>query len=365
MRILIFSPTVRAGTAQYTHCLANALVGRGHDVIVATSIGYEMSAFETHYEILEFVDRRRPRLGAMARFLKRMRQWKPDIIHYQGAQHPTTYLGFSYLLSSVVRAPQVYTPQDVLPHFKRPHQVHALKYLYRRMSHIFFNAQQNISVAEGLIGVDAARVTVLPLADLTAFVRETVEPTPPDVPENADVVLFFGQLQPRKGIGTLIDVLPDVIKRAPNAHLYIAGEAQMDLDPFYARIKELGISDQVTLRPGYATFDEMAGLFNRSAVVVLPYENGWNSGVLISALGFGKPVVATRIGGLDEVIIDGECGLLVPVKDAEALGHAVARTLTDEDLKQAFATGVPEAAARYSWEEIARQTDAVYTELAK
>lgn len=363
MRILIFSPTVRAGTTQYTHCLANALVTRGHEVLVATSIGYEMSSFKTSYEILEFVDRHRPRPGALFGFLKRVRQWKPDIIHFQGAQHPTTYLVLSFLLRTLSSAPQVYTPQDVLPHYKRPQQIRALKLLYRRMSHVFFNARQNIESVEGLIGVKTESCTVLPLADLTAFVRETVEPAAPDLPQNAQVILFFGQLQARKGIDTLIEAFPAVLESAPKAHLCIAGESQIDLEPLRKRIKLLGLVEKVTILDGYVPFDEMAGLFVRANLVVLPYESGWNSGVLISALGFGKPVIATRVGGLDEVVVDGECGLLVPPKDPAALGNALARALTDEDLKAEFRTGVPTAAARYSWEEIATRTEAVYVSL--
>jgi glycosyltransferase involved in cell wall biosynthesis len=360
MRILIFSPTVRAGTTQYTHCLANALAARGHDVLVVTSVGYEMASFQTQYEVLEVVDRHRPRPGALFNFLRRVRQWKPDVIHFQGAQHPTTYLGLSHLLSLVSRAPHVYTPQDVLPHYKRPNQIKALGALYRRMAHIFFNAQQNIDSVKELIGFKTDRLTVLPLADLTAFVRETVTPAPPDLPEQAKVVLFFGQLQARKGIGTLIDVFPKVLEQAPEAHLYIAGEAQIDLAPLRASIETLGIKDSVTIQDGYVSFEDMAGLFNRADLVVLPYESGWNSGVLISALGFGKPVVVTRVGGLDEVVVEGECGLIVPPMEPQALGNAIGRAITDDALIEAFREGVPKAAARYSWEEIAARTEEVY-----
>lgn len=365
MRILIFSPTVRAGTTQYTHCLANALADRGHSVWVATSVGYEMSGFSTKYEILEIVDRRRPQVGALMKLFQRVKRWKPDVIHLQGAQHPTTYLAFSYFLSAISSAPMVYTPQDVLPHYKRPNQTKALKFLYRRMSHVFFNAQQNIGSAEKLLGVKPANLTVLPLADLTAFVRETVQPVKPELPEEAQTVLFFGQIQERKGLGTLIEAFPRVLDRAPYAHLCVAGEAYMDLTQLRDRIQELGISKNVTMLEGYVPFPEMVGLFERADLVVLPYEHGWNSGVLISALGFNKPIVATRVGGFDEVIVDGECGLLVPPKSPDELGDAIARAFTDEGLKSAFKDGVPRAASRYSWEEIASQTEKAYSGVLK
>ena len=104
----------------------------------------------------------------------------------------------------------------------------------------------------------------------------------------------------------------------------------------------------------------MAGYFNAAQLLVLPYESGWNSGVLASAFGFGKPVVATRVGGFDEVVSDESTGLLVPPKDPAALAEAIVRLLRDEGLYARIVKNIEQTAGEISWEAIAKVSEARY-----
>jgi glycosyltransferase involved in cell wall biosynthesis len=203
----------------------------------------------------------------------------------------------------------------------------------------------------------------LPIADLTAFVREHVPAESPKIASDSLVVLCFGLIEPRKGIRTLISAAPEIFRLVPNAVLLIVGKPLMDLRPIHDQLANLGLQEKVCLVPQYVTFAQMAGYFTAARLLVLPYENGWNSGVLASAFGFGKPVVATRVGGFDEVIEDGSTGLLVSPQNPRELAHAVVRLLNDDALYAHMTKNVRRAAKEISWDTIARVTEGRYSEV--
>ena len=92
LRILFIAPAPRAGTVQYTHNLANALVDRGHRVTLVTGVGFELADYPRKYTALEVFDRYRPRPLRLCRFVWHCLTFRPQIIHLQGAQHPALYI---------------------------------------------------------------------------------------------------------------------------------------------------------------------------------------------------------------------------------------------------------------------------------
>jgi glycosyltransferase involved in cell wall biosynthesis len=360
LRILFIAPAPRAGTVQYTHNLANALVQRGHSVTLVTGIGFELATYPKSYHAMEVFDRYRPRPLRLWRFLWHCGTFRPQVIHLQGAQHPALYILLWALLRLLGNDCFVYTPQDVLPNSWRPYHIRAFRFLYARMRHVFLNAKQNEPLVIEHFGVPRHRITVLPIADLTAFVRTQVTSEPPHISAEAQVILCFGLIEPRKGIHTLLSAAPEVLRQIPNAMLLIVGKPLMDIAPLERQVAELGLQERVRLVPRYVSFAEMAGYFTAARLLVLPYESGWNSGVLASAFGFGKPVIATRVGGFDEVVDDEQTGLLVPPKDPPALARAIIRLLRDDALYTRMVENVQRAAGEISWEVIARMTDERY-----
>lgn len=365
LRIMFIAPAPRAGTVQYTHNLANALADRGHHVTLVTGFGFELADYPRKYMALEVFDRYRPRPGRLLKLLWHCLTVRPQIIHLQGAQHPALYILLWMVLRVMSRATFVYTPQDVLPNSLRPYHIKAFRFLYARMRHVFLNAKQNEPLVVEHFGVPRERITVLPIADLTAFVRTHAAQESPNVPDGAQVVLCFGLIEPRKGIHALLAAAPEVIRQVPNALILIVGKPLMDIAPLERQLEELGMKERVRLVPKYASFSQMAGYFTAAKFLVLPYENGWNSGVLASAFGFGKPVIATRVGGFDEVVRDESTGLLVPPKDPDALAKAIVRLLRDEVLYTRMRMNVRAAAGEISWETIAGLTEGRYADLLR
>lgn len=360
LRILFIAPAARAGTVQYTHNLANALAERGHRVTLITGVGFELADYPRRYQAFEVFDRYRPRPLKLCRFLWHCLTFRPQVIHLQGAQHPALYVLLWAMLRLLGNDCFVYTPQDVLPNSWRPYHIRALRFLYARMRHVFLNAKQNEPLVIEHFGVPRNRITVLPIADLTAFVRTRMISEPPHIPAGTRVVLCFGLIEPRKGIHTLLSAAPEVLRQIPNAWLLIVGKPLMPIAPLERQLAELGLQERVRLVPQYVSFAEMAGYFTTARLLVLPYENGWNSGVIASAFGFGKPVIATRVGGFDEVVDDERTGLLVPPKDPTALAQAIIRLLRDDALYTRMVENVHQAAGKISWDTIARMTDERY-----
>ena len=115
----------------------------------------------------------------------------------------------------------------------------------------------------------------------------------------------------------------------------------------------------------FVSVEKRAELFARAAVVVLPYVEASQSGVVPVAYSFAKPVVATAVGGLPEAIDDGKTGYLVPPRDEHALADAVVRLLRAPDLRHHLGEGGRrKLEAEWSPQAVADRTLAVY-ELAR
>jgi glycosyltransferase involved in cell wall biosynthesis len=135
-------------------------------------------------------------------------------------------------------------------------------------------------------------------------------------------LLFFGFVRPYKGLDVLIDAM--ALLRAHDTRLTVAGEFWSDVDPWRARIASLGLQERIELLPRYHSDEELAELFARADVVVLPYRSATGSAVIPLAYRYGKPVIASNVGGLGEVIHHGETGLLVEAASATELAKAIA-----------------------------------------
>lgn len=357
--MLLVVPSPVGGTPQYTHNLANSLAARGHAVQVAAARGGELADFRRCYRLLEVFDRL-PRPHRVARFLLEAARFRPDIVHLQGAQHPEFYLAIWALLRIVTGARFVWTPQDVLSNVTKAWHARLYRALYARMDHVFLNARHNLAAVCDAFGLDRARATVLPIPDLLAFIRQDVEPVVPPVPPGRRLVLCFGLIEPRKGIDTLIEAFALLRAKRPEAYLLVVGKPLVDPAPLAGAIARHGLEGDAALVPRYASFGEMAGLFGAAAVVVLPYHDGWNSGVLAAALGFGRPVVVTDVGGFPEVVGPSGAGLVVPPRDAAALAGALDALLGDEARRTAMAAAAARAAGTMSWDMLAERIEAAY-----
>jgi glycosyltransferase involved in cell wall biosynthesis len=143
-------------------------------------------------------------------------------------------------------------------------------------------------------------------------------------------LLFFGFVRPYKGLDTLLKAVG--ILKNHDITLRIAGEFWKDKDKYLKLISELGISDKVEIVDGYVSEQEMSRFFSRADLVVLPYKKSKTSGIIATAYGFGKPVLATNVGGFHEIISDGYTGKLVPPDDPKAFAEGISWFLNNREI---------------------------------
>jgi D-inositol-3-phosphate glycosyltransferase len=172
---------------------------------------------------------------------------------------------------------------------------------------------------------------------------------------SGDVLLFFGLVRAYKGLMTLIDALPAIVRERP-VTLVVAGEFYDAREPYDARIRALGLEQHVRIHDRYIPNEDVQNYFAAADVVVQPYVHATQSGISQIAFACERAVIATRTGGLSEAILDGETGFLVPPEDPQALARAVVRFFTGGHatrMEQAIRTrplpswdGLAEAVAR-------------------
>ena len=161
--------------------------------------------------------------------------------------------------------------------------------------------------------------------------------------------LFFGHVRPFKGLDIAIDAWSRMASRAT---LLVAGEVWWSDGQRYERqVKDLGLEDRVRLDFRFIPDDEIATWFAACDAVVVPYRHESQSGVALTAFHFQRPVIATRVGGLPEVIRDGVEGLLVPPEEPGALAAALDRFFSDPAARAEMEAGAAAAAKKYSWEK--------------
>jgi glycosyltransferase involved in cell wall biosynthesis len=279
-----------------------------------------------------------------------IRDFNPDVIHYQGG-HPWLDLA----LACLRRYPLVLTVHDCKPHpgdrlskktplwmetFAR-HQADEL------IVHTQFVRNQVVEAWPSA----SERISVIP------HIQIGRDSTPAPIQDDGRLVLFFGRIWAYKGLEYLIRAEPLITARVPEAAILIAGEGE-DFSPYRRMMVH---PDRFVVDNGSIPDERAANYFARASVVVLPYVEASQSGVVSMAYSAAKPVVATSVGGLPEMVEHGRTGYLVPPRNVPQLAESVTRLLLDADLRhQMGSNGKRKIEAECSPEVVARKTMEVY-----
>ena len=363
MRVHVVDPS--AYTPPYDHALCAALARLGADVELVTSeFAYGPVSAPQGYAVREaFYRRARGAPGSRARQASKALWHVPDMARYRRLARSADVVHFQWLalqwldghLLPTTR-PVVLTAHDLLPREARPGQASAQRRLYERVTAVVVHSEHGRRQLVEVLGVDAERVHVIHHG---AFNHLTTQPDELGLPRelaavDVPVVLFFGLLRPYKGIETLLGAWRGIT----GAELWIVGRPRMALEPLRA-LAPAG----VRFVPEFVPDATLPAYFRRADIVVLPYsrtERFDQSGVLATALAFGKPALLSDVGGFSEVAATGAARLVAP-GDSDALRAGLSELLADPAARERLASGARAAAAGpYSWEEAARRTLALY-----
>ncbi|MCP2257272.1 Glycosyltransferase involved in cell wall bisynthesis [Streptoalloteichus tenebrarius] len=206
-------------------------------------------------------------------------------------------------------------------------------------------------------GVAPERLHVIPSGVRRALFH-TVDGAPlADVPRPR--VLFLGRLHRQKGVADLVRALTLV----PSARLVLAGDGP-ERDRLARLADALGVADRVRFL-GFVPHDRVPSLLRDADLLVMPSRYEELGTALVEARHVGVPVVATRVGGIPDVVRDGVDGLLVPPGDIPALACALHRLVHDPALARRLARQARAHADQYTWEVLAGQVLDVYREVLR
>lgn len=370
----------------YDTSLCEALHRRGARVVLACSRLPSREALRTDFETWEwFYDTaHRPflvRAGHrvrrivrgmehvldMRRLLAAIRARRPSVVHFQWLPLPVIDRSSMAAIRRV--APVVLTLHNSTlerGQFGSKLQQIGYRSAVRRADAVVVHTafSRDRVLAAGL--VEEQRLHVIPHGALEYY-RSLGRPEPdvPNVEGGRPVLLFFGAIAWYKGVDLLLRAfatLPDEVRA--QCDLVIAGKAACDVDSLKRLAQSLGIGASVRWDVRYVPEAELAALVRAADVVVFPYRSIDQSGALMTAIAFDKPVVATRVGGFSEIIRDGEHGYLVASEDVPQLSKAIASLILDKATRARMKLAVRNLRlTKLGWDSIAEKTVSLYERL--
>lgn len=183
------------------------------------------------------------------------------------------------------------------------------------------------------------------------------------IPKGAPIVLYVGRLERCKGIPILLAAAKQVIATLPSTRFVLAGASHPTLSKTALQqlIRDLGLHEHVLLL-GHVAWEQLKCWYQRAAICVLPSFYETFGLAALEAMAWGIPVVATKVGGIPEIIEHGQTGLLVRPGDTDALAKALVELLQDPQQRQSMGQmGYKRAHAVFSQERAVRETLAVYS----
>lgn len=268
-----------------------------------------------------------------ATLLREISAAKPDIFHIQWGKLPV----FDNWLIERIKAlgvRVVYTVHDLTPPMTTGTPLEQLGRLYAHADALIFHSAANREDFRRVFPLlPLSRMHVIPhLAMKNSLMppgatREAAR-TRLNFPADAPIFLFFGTLRPYKGIDLLIEAFSRIVPKHPEMRLMVVGNPAQPGDvPPLTKLEKYRAN--LYMRPEYIPFDE-AWLYHLAAdVIVFPYRNVYQSGALLTAMGYGRPVIVTDVGGMPETI-DGN-GWIVPPENCARLAEVMLDAVSDRE----------------------------------
>ena len=368
MRVQIVDPA--AYTPPYDHALAAALARADVEVELLTChFPYGPVPRERGYEVTEVFYRRGSRdgIGPRRRRALRAAEHVPDMLRHRRHARGADIVHYQWLpiprLDQRLLAPV--HPRVFTMHWRLPEAgsrvAGTLRDLLARMDAVIVHTEHGAGRLSVDFGVDPAKLAVIPHGALDYLTRQQDEQPLPQELQGVEgpVILAFGLVRPYKGT----DVLLRAFRELEGAELWVVGMPRMPMEPLRELAAEAG--GRVRFIDRFVTDPEIPAFMRRADLVVLPYRNIEQSGVLYTALAFGRPLVLSAVGGFPEIAAQG-AARTVPPEDPAALASALAELLADRVERERLAAGALTAAqGPYSWDRIGRDTAALYRRLLR
>jgi glycosyltransferase involved in cell wall biosynthesis len=364
VRVHVVDPS--AYTPPYDHALCEALAAQGLDVeLITSAFSYAPTPVPAGYRRRElFYRAARGAPGSQRRRALKLAEHVPDMVRLRAHAATADLVHFQWLALPSLDGlllprgrPLVLTAHDVLPREGSASRRAAHARLLGRFDALIAHSAHGANRLTTELGLDPARVHVIAHGAFAHLAAMPPAPLPAELAAGSDqpVVLCFGLIRPYKGIDVLLEAWRDV---APGAELWIVGRPRQDVAALRA-----SAPPSVRWVPRFVTDGELAACFRRADLLVAPYREVEQSGVVATALAFGTPLLLSDVGGFGEVAGAGAAALVAP-GDAGALASALTSLLADGPRRERLSHAARMlATGDWSWDSVARRTRALYESL--
>ena len=364
MRCVLIGPTYpfRGGISHYTTLLCQNLRQR-HEVEFYTftrqypsflfpgPTDRDPSELPLRADAIPLIDPVNPLTWLRA--ARRIRDSRPDLLIMQWwvPYWAPTFATIAFLTRRFSRTRILFICHNVVPHERGFADRLSARITLRHGHHFIVHSQRDLVDLKAMLPQAEGTRAALPICDFFSNARLSQQEAKRELNVSGKkVLLFFGFVRPYKGVEYIVRAMPEILREV-KAHLLIVGEFWSPESDYRTLIDQLGLSHAVSIVNAYVPNEEVALYFTAADLVVLPYLEATQSAVVPMAYWFERPVITTRVGGLAEVVKDGETGFLVPPADSEALAAAIVRFFGNR-LEECFAANIRNERQRFSWDRL-------------
>ena len=405
LHIMVVEPRGSGGMIHYAYQLCGALSKAGAQVTLVTADKYEMENYPHNFTVRKqmklwsstdaaetviahnwlgrMVGKIYRRGRRVMRGIRLIVEWirltnylisaRPDIIQFGSIEFPFEAIFLHILKRNKLVLSQVCHEFELREKSNNPltnFSNQLSRWVYNAFSIIFFHAESNQQRFLELFNIPKERLHIIAHGNEGLFLSGRSEKMTRarmqeryGIVEDMPVILFFGNLTPSKGLPDLLKAFSQVYAKETRARLMIVGRPSkfIDMDELTQLASELEISDATIFDARYILMEEVPPLMEMATVVMYPYLTSTQSGALQVAYTFGRPVIATKVGGLPEVVEDGKSGLLVSASAPDELAQAILKLIEDPGLATKMGAYAKQLSnTKFSWDAIALKMLSVY-----
>lgn len=302
---------------------------------------------------------------AMRELVQRVRTLRPDVVHFQWL--PLPLVDLAAIRACRRQCPLVFTMHNTSIFHGSSSRLQGLgtQRAYALFNRIVVHSEFGKRAALAAGRATEAQLVLIPHGAFTHY----AELSPPEhvEREGPQTILFAGSIKQYKGLDVLIRALAHLSSSygPGELRLVVAGQPGMPMESVRELANSLRVDHLIEWRLRHQSEQELADALAHSHIVVLPYREIDQSGVLLAAVGMGRAVVASAIGGIPEIIEHGVNGLLVAPEDDAALARALGSVLTSPDTQTRFERAMRlHASTSLGWDAAAKRTLDVYRALS-
>ncbi len=368
MKIVLIGPVYpyKGGIAHYTSLLCRALRKKHEVGMVSYCMQYPKFLFKKEqrdYSNKEFAVEQTQYLINTANPLNWIkaagviRRYKPDAVIIEW-WHPYFAPCYTVLSKLLRKQMKVFICHNVFPHERFPMDRLLTKMTLRTGNKFVVQSRMDAEDLKSIIPEADHIVTPHPTYNAFKMAGISKEEARKQIglEMGKPMLLFFGFVREYKGLKYLIKALPYVKADIPDVKLWVVGDFGDDKEMYLELILRNNLRDNIVLVDGYVPDKEVEKYFAATDLVALPYISATQSGIAQIAYGFEKPVIATNVGGLPDVVEDGKTGYLVGKEDEQALAEAI-RKFFLQDIQAEFITNIRNRAGEFSWETMIQRIE--------